>query len=32
MGGLAVARVVVGMAVPLGGVRIEVVVGRLDNG
>jgi len=30
--GLGVARVVAGMAVPLGGVRAEVVVGRLDDG
>jgi len=32
MGGLAVARVVVGMTVPLDGVRVDVIVGRLDNG
>ena len=32
MGGLAVAWVVVGMTVPLDGVRIEVIMGRLDNG
>ena len=29
---LVVARAVIGMAVPLDRVRIEVVVGRLDSG
>lgn len=29
---LAVARVVTGVAVPLNGVRVEVVVGRLGDG
>ncbi|MDE2764368.1 MAG: hypothetical protein OXQ94_06015 [Gemmatimonadota bacterium] len=29
--GPAVARAVIGMAVPLGGVRVEVVVGRLEQ-
>ncbi len=32
MGGLAIARLLVGIAAPLGGVRIEVVVGRFDDG
>jgi len=32
MGGLAVARVVIGLAVPLDGGRVEVIVGRLDGG
>ncbi|MXV96797.1 MAG: hypothetical protein F4Y07_14520 [Gemmatimonadetes bacterium] len=30
--GLAVARVVIGLAVPLDGRRVEVIVGRLDGG
>ena len=30
--GLAVARVLIGIAVPLDGVRVEVVVGSLDDG
>ena len=30
--GLGVFRVVVGMAAPLDGVRVEVVVRRLDDG
>lgn len=30
--GLAVARLVIGMGVPLDGVRVEVVVRRLDDG
>ncbi len=32
VGGLAVARVVIGIAVPLDGVPVDVVVGCLDDG
>lgn len=32
MSGLAIAPVFIGIAVPLGGERVDVVVGRLDDG